>query len=52
LIEWRSPDRTEELIVGFNHNVINLYFKTSVERQYFSAMKKHITWNSVQTWVT
>jgi len=26
--------------------------QTTVERQYFSAMKKHITWNSVQTWVT
>ena len=26
LIEWRSPDRAEELIVVFNRNVINLYF--------------------------
>jgi len=26
LIEWRSPDRAEELIVVFDHNVINLYF--------------------------
>ena len=26
--------------------------QTTVERQYFSAMKKHITSNSVQTWVT
>jgi len=26
--------------------------QTTVERQYFSAMKKRITWNSVQTWVT
>jgi len=23
LIEWKSPDRAEELIVVFNHNVIN-----------------------------
>ena len=27
-------------------------FQTTVERQYFGAMKKRITWNSVQTWVT
>jgi len=26
LIEWISPDKAEELIVVFNHNVINLYF--------------------------
>jgi len=26
LIEWRSPDRAEELMVVFNNNVINLYF--------------------------
>jgi len=26
--------------------------QTAVERQYFSAMKKRITWNSAQTWVT
>jgi len=26
LIKLRSPDRAEELIVVFNHNVINLYF--------------------------
>jgi len=26
--------------------------QTTVERQYFSAMKKHITWNYAQTWVT
>jgi len=26
LIEWRSPDRAEELIGVFNHKVINLYF--------------------------
>jgi len=25
--------------------------QTTVERQYFSAMKKRITSNSVQTWV-
>jgi len=24
---------------------------TTVERRYFSMMKKRITWNSVQTWV-
>jgi len=26
--------------------------QTTVERQYFSAVKKHITWKSAQTWVT
>jgi len=26
--------------------------KTTVERQYFNAMKKCIAWNSAQTWVT
>jgi len=26
--------------------------QTTDERQYFSVMKKRITWNSVQTWVT
>jgi len=26
--------------------------QTTIERQYFSAMKKHITWNSVQNCVT
>jgi len=26
--------------------------QTTVEKQYFSAMKKRITWNSAQTWVT
>jgi len=26
--------------------------QTAVERQYFTAMKKYITWNSAQTWVT
>jgi len=26
--------------------------QTTVERQYFSATKKHIAWNSVQMWVT
>jgi len=26
--------------------------QTTVERQYCSAMKKRITWNYVQTWVT
>jgi len=26
--------------------------QTTVERQYFSAIKKCITWNSAQTWVT
>jgi len=26
--------------------------QTTVERQYFSVMKKHITWNSAQTWLT
>jgi len=25
--------------------------QTTVERQYFNAMKKRITWNSAQTWV-
>jgi len=26
--------------------------QTTVERQYFSSMKKRITWNSVETWGT
>jgi len=26
--------------------------QTTVERQYFSVMKKCITWNSAKTWVT
>jgi len=26
--------------------------QTTLERQYFSAMKKRMTWNSAQTWVT
>jgi len=26
--------------------------QTIVERQHFSALKKHITWGSTQTWVT
>jgi len=26
LIEWRSPDRVEESIVVFKHNIVNLYF--------------------------
>jgi len=28
------------------------FAQTTVERQYFSAMKKRITWNSMQTRVT
>jgi len=34
LIEWRSPDRAEELIVVFNHNVINLYFTANKSTVY------------------
>jgi len=26
--------------------------QTTVERQYFSAIKKYLTWNCAQTWVT
>jgi len=33
LIEW-SPDRAEELIVAFNHNVINLYFTANKSTMY------------------
>jgi len=34
LIKWRSPDRAEELIVVFNHNVINLYFTANKTTMY------------------
>jgi len=34
LIEWRSPDRAEELIVVFNHNVINLYVTANNSTMY------------------
>jgi len=34
LIEWRSPDRAEELIVVFNHDVINLYFTANKSTVY------------------
>jgi len=34
LIEWRSPGRAEELIVVFNHNVINLYFTATKSVMY------------------
>jgi len=34
LIERRSPDRAEEVIVVFNHNVINLYFTAKKSTMY------------------
>jgi len=34
LIEWRGPDRVGELIVVFNHNVINLYFTANKSTMY------------------
>jgi len=34
LIKWSSPDRAEELIVVFNHNVINLYFTANISTMY------------------
>jgi len=34
LIEWRSPDRAEELIVVFNHDVINWYFTANKSTMY------------------
>jgi len=32
--ESRTPDRAEELIVVFNHNVINLYFTANESTMY------------------
>jgi len=43
LIKWRSPDRAEELIVVFNHNVINLYFianKSTMYTSYYDEVDK------------
>jgi len=34
LIEWRGPDRAEELIVVSNHKVINLYFTANKSTMY------------------
>jgi len=33
-MEWRSPDRAEELVDVFNHNVINLYFTSNKSTVY------------------
>ena len=35
---WRSPDRAEELIVVFNHNVINMYFTANKSTMYAYEM--------------
>jgi len=40
LIKLRSPDRAEELIVVFNHNVINLYFSANKSIMYASYYDK------------
>jgi len=40
LIKWMSPDRAEELIVIFNHNVINLYFSANKSIMYMSDYDK------------
>ena len=37
---WRSPDRLEEFIVAFNHNVINLYFTENKSTMYASYHDK------------
>jgi len=34
VLDWRSPDRAEELIVVFNHIVINLYFTADKSTMY------------------
>jgi len=34
LIEWKIPDRAEELIVVSNQNVINLYFTANKSTMY------------------
>ena len=36
-MEWRSPDRAQELIVVFNHNVINLYFTANKSTMHTSV---------------
>jgi len=33
-IKWRTPDRAEEIIVVFNHNIINLYFTANKSTMY------------------
>jgi len=38
LIKWRSPDRVEELIVVFKHNVINLYFTANKSTSYYDKV--------------
>jgi len=40
LIKWRSPGKAEELIVAFNHNVINLYFTANKSTMYTSNYDK------------
>jgi len=40
LIKW-SPDRAEELIVIFNHDVINMYFsanKSTMSMSYYDKV--------------
>jgi len=34
LIKWKSPDRAEELIFAFNHNVMNLHFTANKSIMY------------------
>jgi len=42
LIKWKSPDRAEELIVAYNHNVINLYFTANKRTMYvYETMSKY-----------
>jgi len=40
LIKWKSPDRAEELIVVFNHNVTILYFTANKRTIYTSYYDK------------
>jgi len=40
LIKWRSPDTAEELILVFNHNIINLYFTANKSTLYTSYYGK------------
>jgi len=40
LIKWRSPDGAEDLIVVFNHNVINLYITAKKSTMYMSYYDK------------
>jgi len=38
--KWKSPGRVEELLVVFNHNVINLYFTANKSTMYTSYYDK------------